>query len=45
MLPNFLLMLSQTNGEFECAASYFGPRRIRGKKGCGAIEKILYWVF
>ena len=27
-------------GEFECDESYFGPRRVRGKKGRGAMGKI-----
>lgn len=29
-----------TMGEFECDESYFGPRRIRGKRGRGALGKI-----
>ena len=32
---------SPLSGEFEVDESYFGPKRVRGKKGCGAGRKIV----
>ena len=35
----YLLKEHPEYGEFECDESYFGPRRIRGKRGRGAVGK------
>ena len=38
-IAHFLQESKAATGEFECDESYFGPRRIRGKKGRGAMGK------
>ena len=38
-MVKFLLNNQAEYGEFECDESYFGPRRIRGKRGRGAAGK------